>query len=244
MSNVKTDLAKRLLARYNNSMPQKNCLKIYVENGYYHVYNRGVEKRLIFQDDMDYGVFLSYLKEYLTIKDESTLFKKLSDPTLSGRERNKIAKSLRLKNYQTEITLLAYCLMPNHFHLFIKQRKPDSIDKFMRSLGTRYSKYFNHKNNRVGALFQDTYKAVLISNEAQFVYLSSYIHQQALALPRDSWQSRRCSYPEYIGQRKTPWVHPEEVLEFFSREKPVLSYESFVRDNKTSKEIESLTLEN
>jgi putative transposase len=70
-------------------MPSKNSIKSYVENGYYHLYNRGVEKRIIFLDQQDYGVFLSYLKEYLVPKNEKELHEKLSNPNTSYKEKDK-----------------------------------------------------------------------------------------------------------------------------------------------------------
>lgn len=213
-------------------MPARHKTKQYIENGYYHIYNRGVEKRLIFLDDQDYSVFLSYLKEYLLPKNVKELNDKLLDINLSYKERDKILRLLRLNNFADEITLLAYCLMPNHFHLFLKQKSPQSIDKFMQSLCTRYTMYFNKKYKRVGGLCQDTYKAVLVENEAQFLYLSKYIHKQALAsqgVTLRGW-GQPSSYPEYLGKRKTEWVHPEEILSFFSKNNPNLSYEAFVAE--------------
>ena len=164
-------------------MPARNSVKQYVENSYYHLYNRGVEKRQIFQDSQDRSVLLNYLKEYLLPKDGKVLLDKLSEPDLSSKGRDRIVKLLRLNNFSREITLLAYCLMPNHFHFFIKQESADSIDKFMNSLCTRYTMYFNRKYKRVGPLFQGVYKAVLVKSEEQFLYLSSYIHKQALQSP-------------------------------------------------------------
>lgn len=213
-------------------MPAKNIQKQYLEEGCYHIYNRGVEKRIIFKDDQDYNVFLRYLKEYLSPKDKDALLNQLTDPNLSARERNKILKTLQLNNFFGEVTLFAYCLMPNHFHLFIKQKKSTSIDTFMQSLATRYSMYFNRKYIRVGPLFQARYKALLISNEEQFLHLSRYIHRQdtmqgpTLQPPTDRQPS---SLPEYLGQRKTEWVQPEEILSFFSKTNPKLSYEAFVK---------------
>src|SRR3989344_6595529 len=163
-------------------MPAKNSRKLYYENGYYHIYNRGVEKRKIFLDRQDYSVFLSYLKEYLSPKDENALYAVLSDESSTPSEKDRARKLLRINNFSEEITLLAYCLMPNHFHFFIKQKSAGSIDKFMNSLGTRYTMYFNKKYDRVGSLYQGVYKAVSITNESQFIYLSKYIHKQALAL--------------------------------------------------------------
>ncbi|EKD85788.1 MAG: Transposase, partial [uncultured bacterium] len=162
-------------------MPAKNAIKLYLENGYYHLYNRGVEKRKIFLDEQDYSVFLSYLKEYLLPKNEKELQERLSDPSASSKEKDKILKLLRMNNFSDEIALLSYCLMPNHFHFFVKQKNPNIIDKFMNSLCTRYTMYFNKKYERVGSLYQGVYKAVLLTTEAQFLHLSRYIHKQALA---------------------------------------------------------------
>lgn len=214
-------------------MPARNSIKQYLENGYYHIYNRGVEKRLIFLDQQDYLVLLNYLKEYLLPKDEKNLREQLSDPNISYRGKDKILSRLRLNNFADEITLLAYCLMPNHFHFFVKQKSAQSIDSFMQSLGTRYTMYFNRKYKRVGSLFQAVYKAVLITHEEQFVYLSKYIHKQALASKGETlqgWKEQPSSYPEYLGKRKTEWVHPEEVLSYFSKTNPKLSYQAVVEE--------------
>ena len=219
-------------------MPAKNSRKTYVENGYYHIYNRGVEKRIIFLDQQDYSVFLSYLKDYLLPKDEKELHEKLFNPPISSKEKNEILKLLHLNNFSQEITLLAYCLMPNHFHFFLKQKSIGAIDSFMNSLATRYTMYFNRKYKRVGHLYQGVYKAVLITSEGQFIHLSRYIHKQALDL-----KGQPCSYAEFIGERKTQWIHPEEILSYFSKENPALSYTNFIAESKNNQILNSLTLE-
>ena len=236
-------------------MPARNRTKQYTEKGYYHIYNRGVEKRLIFLDEQDYAVFLSYLKNYLSPKNEKNLFDKLSDLNISYPEKNSILKLLRLNNFYSEITLLSFCLMPNHFHFFIRQEDSTSMDKFMQSLGTRYTMYFNRKYKRVGTLYQDTYKAVLIVTDKQSVYLSKYIHKQAIirqsskrTVPKgqtlQSWKNEQpSSYSEYLGRRKTEWVHPEEVLNYFSKTNPKLSYKAFVEEKDDFSVIENKILE-
>lgn len=224
-------------------MPAKNSRKKYLENGYYHIYNRGVEKRIIFQDQQDYGVFLSYLKEYLLPKDEKELNEKLSDPNASYQERDKVLKSLRLNNFNREITLLAYCLMPNHFHFFVNQKKAGTIDKFMNSLGTRYTMYFNRKYKRVGSLYQGVYKAVLIQDDKQYFYLSKYIHKQALASQGEALQGQPSSFPEYTGERKTAWVNSEEILSRFSDTNPLLSYKNFVLESDDINILKNITLD-
>lgn len=219
-------------------MPAKNSRKTYVANGYYHIYNRGVEKRIIFLDQQDYSVFLSYLKDYLLPKNEKELYERLSDPQISSKEKDKVLKLLHLNNFGQEIILLAYCLMPNHFHFFVKQKNIGAIDNFMNSLATRYTMYFNRKYKRVGHLYQGVYKAVLISNEAQFLHLSRYIHKQALDL-----KNQPCSYPEYMGSRQTLWIKPDEILNYFSRTNPSHSYENFVAQQEESEKLKDLTLE-
>jgi len=228
-------------------MPAKNSRKIYSETTYYHIYNRGVEKRIIFQDSQDYRVFLSYLKDYLLPKDEKGLREMLSDPNISYKERDRIIKLLQLNNFNGELTLLAFCLMPNHFHFLIHQKSADTIDKFMNSLGTRYTMYFNKKYQRVGFLYQGVYKAVAITTDEQLLHLTRYIHKQALALQGQAlergMQEQPSSYLDYLGKRKTEWVHPEEILKFFSKTNPKLSYDAFVKQNDDLNMINKLVLE-
>lgn len=232
-------------------MPAKNSIKVYAEDSFYHIYNRGVEKRLIFHDKQDYAVFLSYLKEYLLPKDEVTLMKQLADPLTSCREKDRILKKLRLCNFHGEINLIAYCLMPNHFHFLVKQKSATAIDRFINSLGIRYAMYFNRKYSRVGALFQDVYKAVLTESESQLLYLSNYIHRNPLkdlapGTQVDVWEayfSQPSSLLEYLGQRKTKWVHPEEILGYFSKTNPGLSYQAYVQKPDDLSPIQKVTLD-
>ena len=211
-------------------MPAKNVLKTYVEEGYYHLYNRGVEKRTIFQDDQDYKVFLSYLKTYLEPpsppKDRIV---KLNEITFTALARP-------LKNFNQEITLLAYCFMPNHFHLLVKQKSARSIESFTRSLLTKYSTYFNKRHQRVGSLFQGTYKAVLIDDENYLLHLSRYIHLNPFENAKDTpLHSHYSSYGDYLDLRKTKWIDTSLILSFFKNTqklhlKDILSYQSFVED--------------
>lgn len=225
-------------------MPAKNSLKQYLEGGYYHLYNRGVEKRVIFQDEQDVGVFLSYLKEYLLYRDQDALRQQLADPKISYRERDEIVRKLQLNNFYGEISLLAYCLMPNHFHFLVKQNSAESIDLFMNSFCTRYTMFFNRKYHRVGSLYQGVYKAVLVRDEKQLLHLSRYIHKQALSYQHRHLQIvRPCSYPEYLGLRKTAWVQLQEILAYFSKNNPHLSYEVFVKQECTPVSITQLIIE-
>lgn len=201
-------------------MPSKNSRKPYLPGAHYHIYNRGVEKRDIFLDQQDYSVFLSYLKAYLLPKDITDLRNKLSSGKLSLDQKDKVLKELRLNNFFDEITLMAYCLMPNHFHFLLRQNTENGIDQFMNSLCTRYVGYFNRKYRRVGHLYQGVYKAVPVESDEQLLHLSRYIHRNPLSfqsLQGLALQTQPSSYLEFLGLKSTTWVHPEAILPFSLR---------------------------
>jgi len=204
-------------------MPAKNSIKQYLENGFYHIYNRGVEKRDIFLDEQDYAVFLSYLKDYLLEKDVLALEAIFFSPNSSFREKDKAKRLLAMNNFFGEIDLLCYCLMPNHFHFLIKQNHLDGIDRFLNSLGTRYTQYFNKKYKRVGCLCQDVYKAVLIESDEQLLHLSRYIH-----LNPGKTSQQPSSLPEYLDLRHTAWVKPQFILDYFNKDSKNNSYGHFM----------------
>lgn len=201
-------------------MPAKNSLKEYSPDSYYHIYNRGVAKQNIFLDDQDYKTFLSYFKLYLT------------PPDLQGQSL-KVPPSRQLKNFFDELKLLAYCLMPNHFHLFVFQKEADSIANFLRSLATKYSMYFNKKYKRVGHVFQGRYKAVMVTSENQFIYLSKYIHRNPLdILPTGTVLVgyKYSSYQNYLGHFLQDWVDTSNILGYFSKQRQAESYCDFVEE--------------
>ena len=192
-------------------MPAKNSIKQFIENGYYHLYNRGVEKRNIFLDDQDYAVFLSYIKQYLEPNTGS-------DP----------------KSLADDVDLISFCLMPNHFHFLAKQKTIDGITKFIRAICTNYVMYFNKKYDRVGTLFQGKYKGILLDNDVYLLHLSRYIHLNPTKIGSDPKNSYS-SYNYYLGKKHADWLKPEEIMSFFKSArktslKDYLSYESFVDD--------------
>lgn len=209
------------------SMPARNSIKEYKSDSYYHIYNRGVEKRLIFIDEQDYNVFLSYLKNYLQPKDEAFLQDTLSNPLSTAKQKADALKFLKLNNFNGVISLIAYCLMPNHFHFLIKQTVAIGIDKFMNSLMTRYTMYFNRKYKRVGHLFQGKYKAVLVQTEDQLLHLTRYIHLNPSIKGQAFQRYPHSSFLQYISDKHVDWIKPEEILAYFSKHRHN-SYEDFV----------------
>lgn len=220
---------------------------MYIKESFYHVYNRGVEKRNIFLDEQDYSVFLSYLQTYLSPKDEDTLKSIIASPETLPKEKDNALKLLHLKNYSKDIELICYALLPNHFHLLLRQH--DSVlNHFMNSLGTRYGMYFNRKYRRQGVLFQDVYKAVGVETEEQLLHLSRYIHRNPtnwLNLPASAWRQAPypCSISEYIGERKTDWIKPKYILDYFSKNHSQNSYEMFLEISDGQEGIDRLIIE-
>ena len=223
-------------------MPPKNSLKTYVDDSFYHIYNRGVATLPIFEDRDDYVSFLADLKFYLTPVREN--FKGVSLKVTQEDKTYTYFPSQQPKNHTGKIELIAYCLIPNHFHRFIKQTDKMTMSNFMRSLATKYSMYFNKKYNRVGPVFQGTYKAVPINNELQFLYLTKYIHRNPLALvhnnPSNLYTYPYSSYPNYLKLIHQSWVHCDDVLYYFSKFDPKNSYQRFVEESES--EIDGTTI--
>lgn len=195
-------------------MPSKNSIKAYAEGGYYHLYNRGVAKNEIFLEEQDYAVFLSYLKEYLSP------FIPPSDEQLKHQ-----GYFYFRKNYHQKIELIAFVLMPNHFHLLLKQNESRTIEAFMRSIISRYSRYFNKHHHRIGHLLQDVYKGILVENEEYFWWLSRYIHRNPIELLKKGKSLSSypySSYPAYTGLKKIEWINTNNIL------KQIKNYRDFV----------------
>lgn len=192
-------------------MPSRNILKDFADDQYYHVYNRGVEKRTIFLDEKDYTVFLGLLKKYL------------------GGRQDRTNNRHQFKNLQKSVNLLAYCLMPNHFHILLHQTDSDGVTQLMRRVSTGYVMYFNNRYQRLGGLFQGTYKASLINKDAYLHHISRYIH-----LNPDEYKTwPYSSLANYEGKKKVPWLNTGPILELFDNNRT--KYLEFVNDYETNK---------
>lgn len=145
------------------------------ENGeYYHVFNRGVDKRKIFLCKSDYFRFLRSLEEFnqeepiisLYIKDQL----KAKSVVVRPLQESQKSQDDRL------VEIISLCLLPNHFHLILKQLKTGGISEFMKRLGGGFTRFFNHKYGRNGVLFQGKFKSILIDSNEYLLYLSAYIN--------------------------------------------------------------------
>ncbi len=206
-------------------MPSKNSVKIYVPGGIYHIYNRGVERRSIFTNNKDYRVFLNLLRLILTPKD------KLEDNDF-----------VTVKNKADSVELLTYCLMPNHFHLMLRQFNENGMTEFMRVLSNAYVYYFNRQYKRIGSLFQGRYKAALVDRDEYLVHVSRYIHMNPLETDHKLQEYPYSSYKYLLSGKPPLWLRPSPILEQFNGAD---DYKKFVEDLKedTLRIIGSLSLD-
>ncbi len=198
----------------------------------YHVINRGVDGRKIFTKNQDYSRFILSLEFFNTKKEINIwdLVKGGSDPTLIEK-----LKKEREKPYEPIVELLAFVLMPNHYHLLIREITHGGISLFMQKIGG-YSLYFNEQYDRSGSLFQSRYKCVEIKTDAQLFAAFNYVHTNPVELIEPMWKKQQVkyfnkandflknyensSYRDYIGIPTFPNTTSREFfLEIFNREK-------------------------
>lgn len=182
---------------------------LFVFGEYYHIYNRGNSKQVIFHDKQDYKRFLDLL--YLS-------------NTVKNFRINDISKDFY--NFKQEYRLVsigAYCLMPNHFHLLITQTDNGSISKFMQKLTTAYSMYYNKKYKRSGTLFEGKFKSRYIDNDQYFKYLFSYVHLNPVKLIQRDWKEKGI-------------INKEKALDFLQKYK-YSSYLDYLEEKRIEKNI-------
>jgi putative transposase len=155
------------------------------EGEYYHIYNRGVEKRIIFPEKADqlrFLVLLYFLNTNTPINIRESL-KTLGPSSV-------ISDLFREDREESLVDIGAYCLMPNHFHLLIKEKSENGISVFMKKILTAYSMYFNKKHERKGPLFESRFMAQHANSDEYLKYLYSYIHLNPIKLIQSDWKEK------------------------------------------------------
>jgi len=193
-----------------------------ISNEIYHVYNRGVEKRNIFLAEKDYLRFLHDLYEFNDTAPAIYFHKKPQSFKSCEVGLRKVAKAR-----EPLVEIYSFVLMPNHFHLMLRQIKENGITEFMRKIGTGYTNYFNLTQARVGSLFQGKYKSIRLDNHAHFIHLPFYIHSNPISLKFSDWQEegvdsnaavkfldsyRWSSFCDYTGKKNFPSIINKEFL--------------------------------
>jgi len=211
-------------------------------NEIYHVLNRSVAQIPIFLSTQEYQRFLQLI-DFYRYATPPLSFSHYSRTSLKEKEK------FRSNFKEKLVEIFTYCLMPNHFHLLLKQLKDGGISKMLANLQNGYARFFNLKHQRSGALFQSMFKAVRVENDEQLLHVSRYIHLNPTSsylikikdLPSYQWSS----FPEYLEQQPPIFTNPQFILKLAGGKN---RYKQFVFDQaeyqRELNKIKHLALEN
>jgi REP element-mobilizing transposase RayT len=211
----------------------------FVNGEYYHIYNRGVDKRIVFESPEELERFFLSMQEFNTSDCIGSIYAN-SYPQLL---RSSAPKSSKL------IIFVCYDLLPNHYHFLVRQITEDGVRKFMHKIGTGYTNYFNEKHKRSGSLFQGKYKAIHVDSNEYLLHLSTYINlnHQVHNLEKFGGQASKLfksSWDEYLGRSQEEICVKDIVLDQFGSRS---NYQKFSEEGleriKESKEIQKYLLE-
>lgn len=190
-------------------MPKRNVEKTLVEEGYYHIYNKGIAKKSIFKRKEDYEAFEDFLNRYLN----------------GGLFQDKYDREYH--TYRGKLEIISFCLLPKKFHILIKQSgQKNAISGLMRSLANSYTSYFNKTHRKSGPVFEGTYKASLIDNPDFLVHISRHIILQSDKYTRWPYSS----LPYLLGQKHAEWIDIKLMQEVLA--KTPSTYLAFLADSE------------
>lgn len=205
-----------------------------VQGEYYHIYNRGVDKRAIFSNKFDLQRFFQSMEEFNVEQPIGSIYlntfnkEKLRDP------------ASKLVNF------VAFCLNPNHYHFLITPLVENGVEKFMQRLGTGYTLYFNKKEKRSGSLFQGKFKSKHINLNKYLLHASSYINLNNYDKNgKDKNKLSMSSWEEYIGISNTNFCDKSIILGQFEsiNEYKKFTLESWKETCKRKEEIKDFEFE-
>lgn len=210
----------------------------------YHLFNRSIAQQPIFLTKRDYQRFLQTV-DFYRFSSPKLRFSFFQQLPKDQRDKFKEAHQQQEKN----IIIYAFCLMANHFHFLVKQTKDEGIKEFISNLQNSYAKYFNQKTKRSGGLFQESFKAILIETEEQFVHVARYIHLNPYSsfivknleeLENFEWSSLK----DYLNEDTRSFIEKNLLLSFYGS---VNEFKKFTFNQadyqKKLEEIKHLTLE-
>lgn len=227
----------------------------FITGKFYHIFNRGVEKRDIFMNDSDRWRFVQAMFLFNDEEVSSNILWKLKNKKegLNFRTLRKYIEQNK-NSRKPLVKIITDCLMPNHYHFLVKNLHEDGLPRFMHKFGLGYTKYFNEKYNRVGSLFQGPFRAVPVENDLYLQYLLVYINiinpgqlvepnlkeigvsdvDKIIAAANTYLWS---AHPEYMGKRQSIIIEKDILEEFFPTPE---KYEDFARDILAGRKIDTI----
>ncbi len=190
----------------------------------YHIFNKSIAEYIIFNNDSEFSRMMNVIRYYQKVKP-AIKFSDFIKPTNVKQNYPNIDFSL-LKGEKL-IEIIAYCLMPTHIHLILKQLKRNGISTFMGNTFNSYTRYFNTKHKRKGPLWEGKFKNILVKTDEQLVHLTRYIHLNPVTAylvdKPEKWPWS--SYKEYLLETKTRICKYDDVLDIEAN-----TYRKFVED--------------
>lgn len=183
-----------------------NMRKIRFINGeFYHIYNRGADKRVVFTNNDDFERFLQSVEEFNSIEPIGSIYQNSFNKAQLNQLRRPTSKL---------VDIVCYCLNPNHYHMVLQQNVDGGISEFMKRLNGGYTKHFNFKHKRNGVLFQGRYKYIHINSNDYLLYISAYVNlnNKVHKLKGDFFRS---SWDEFVGNRNTKICKKNIILNQF-----------------------------
>lgn len=199
-------------------MPSKYVIRSLKSGGMYHVFNAGSDSRGLFGEDQDFRVFLFYLYIYTSPIEE--VVKKFSD----------LPTRLRKKTLNGKLEILAYALMPDHFHLVVRQHQADGMPKLMKQVINGYTAYFNQKHGHKGPAFAGRYKAIeIIASDVPDVV--RYIHNES-----QNQDNPWSSYASYLRQESPLGCDTSLIMDIFGTREGLINFHNDANDYSKSLE--------
>jgi putative transposase len=190
----------------------------FISEAYYHIFNRGVEKRPIFIDKKSYTRFLETLTFYQYLKQPLSLSNYF-------RLSLQVRKSMQITSQHSakHVSICCYALMPNHFHILAQQTSIGNISMYLRNISDSYTRYFNSRNQRVGSLFQGQFKAVRIESDEQLIHVARYIHLNPYTAGLINKLEELRTYPWtslplYLSEKNNSLIDKQVIQGFFQNQ--------------------------
>ncbi len=209
---------------------------------YYHIYNRGVDKREVFGEERDYVRFLQSIREFNNIKPTGSLYLR---EKIRNRDPIPTAVGIGSLVDGSLVKFICYCLNINHFHFILKQLTDRGISEFMKRIGTGYTSYFNQKYDRSGSLFQGKYKFAHIDTNEYLLWLSGYVNGNAeIHKIAKAENYKWCSYQDYLGKRNGILCNKEIILSQFRNTDEYKKYvDMVIKESSKRKDLEKYFIE-
>jgi len=188
----------------------------FVNGEFYHVYNRGVDKRKVFLTDTDFVRFLKSMEEFNSVDPIGSLY-------ANSFEKDKLSGSTAKS--ESLVDIVAYCLNSNHFHFILRQVSENGISEFMKRLSGGYTWYFNNRRERSGTLFQGRFKAVHVDSNPYLLHLSAYVNLNNSAHKVN--KTYRSSWGEYMRENSGSLCKKDIILDQFDG---INEYAKFAED--------------